>query len=202
MVGHGKVDLKDLGVDFMAFSGHKCLAPTGSAALYIAPGIAIDSAFVGGGTISDASVHDYSLLPVPEGMEAGTPNIAGFIGLGAALDYMASLGLENIHAQESKVVKKIVDGRAALGADVYGPRNIEEKASAVSFNIPGMDAHQVALMADEMARICIRSGHHCAIPVSKMLGIKASARASVQAFNTEKEAETLLEAVSKMRLLV
>ena len=201
MAGHWNVDLKDLGADFFAFSGHKCLAPTGTGALYVREGVQLDSPLVGGGTISDAQLHDYNLLPLPEGMEAGTPNIAGFIGLGAALDYLAALGLENVVAQEHKVVKKIIDGMNSLGVEWYGPRKIEERGNVVAFNVPGLDAHQVALMVDELAKVCIRSGHHCALPLSRMLGIKASARASLHAFNTEEEADQFIEALGKIKLL-
>ncbi len=201
MAGHWEVDLEDLGVDFFAFSGHKCLAPTGTGALYVREGVQLDSPFVGGGTISDAQLHDYKLLPLPEGMEAGTPNIAGFIGLGAALDYLTALGLDNVVAQEHKVVKKIIDGFQSLGIDWYGPRKLQERGNVVAFNIPGMDAHQVAMMVDELAKVCIRSGHHCALPLSRTLGIKASARASVHAFNTEEEAEKFIEALGKIKKL-
>ncbi len=201
-VGHRKADFKAWGADFVAFSGHKMLAPTGSGALYVAPGIALDSAFVGGGTIKDADLHSYELLPLPDGLEAGTPNIASFIGLGATLDYLSAVGLENIEAQERAVVGKIIKGFDQLGIEYYGPHKLEERGAPVAFNVKGMDAHEVAIMLDSLSKVCVRSGHHCALPITRMLGIKGSVRASVHVYNTEQDAQVLLDALAKVKALV
>lgn len=200
-VGHRKFDFKSLGADYVAFSGHKMMGPTGTGALYVAEGAEFESPIVGGGTITDADLHDYKLLPLPESMEAGTPNIAGFIGLGATIDYLSALGVDNIHSHERGLVSRMLAGMLNLGLEVYGPKDSSQKAGVVAFNVPKIDAHQTALMADQLGRVCIRSGHHCALPVSRMLGIRASARASVHAFNDESDISRLLDALSKIKAI-
>ena len=197
--GHRKSDFSDWDADFVAFSGHKMLAPTGSGALYVGPGASVDSAMVGGGTIKDADLHSYELLPLPDGLEAGSPNIASFIGLGATLDYISAIGVENVESQERKVVEKIAEGMERFGIEYYGPRKIEERGSPVAFNVKGIDEHQVAIMLDQIGKVCVRSGHHCALPITRMLGIKGSVRASVHVYNAEQDAQVLLDALGKVK---
>ncbi|MBI5635813.1 aminotransferase class V-fold PLP-dependent enzyme, partial [Candidatus Micrarchaeota archaeon] len=200
--GHYKMDFRKINADFIAFSGHKMLGPTGTGVLYKKEGVELDSAIVGGGTITDASLHDYKLLANREALEAGTPNIGGVIGLGAAVDYLSKIGLDNVLEHDRKLVKKIMDGFTQVdGVEYYGPRKIEDKTSVVSFNVRGSDAHQTALLCDSLARVCVRSGHHCAIPVTKLLGVKSTARASVYLYNTEAEADKFLDAVTQITKL-
>lgn len=199
MAGHFPVDFKRIGADFVAIAGHKMLAPSGTGCLYHS-GV-FQSPVLGGGMIRSVSLDHFELMPAPQGEEAGTPNIAGVIGFGAAIDYLSKIGLRDIEAHEQKLVSKILDGLRSLDADIYGPLDAREKTGLVSFNLKGIPSHQVAVMSDQLARVCIRSGHHCAMPLHKMLGVEGSARASVHFYNNESDVNALLNALKKISLL-
>ena len=203
--GHHAMNLKDLGVDFMAFSGHKFLAPTGTGVLYHREGVDLKPVFVGGGTIQDASARDYALLANRERFEAGTPNIAGWIALGAALDYASKIGLREIEEHEallSKELFKVFRDFENRGVDWYGPRDERDKSAPVfAFNIRGLKHHETAVMLDELKKICVRSGHHCCIPLTRALGVDGTVRASLYFYNTIEEINAFrqaLETVSKL----
>lgn len=196
---HFALDVKKLGCDFLAFSAHKMLGPTGVGALYIRRDLQakIYSPFLGGGTIRAVSETDYELTHFPESWEAGTPNIAGAIGFGAAIDYLKKLGMENVHAHTKKLAQQTAEAlRQIEKAVVYGDKSVRN--AIVSFNVEGMPAHDVAAMLDESARICVRSGHHCAMPLMKKLGCNGTVRASFYVYNTEQEAEKLIEALKQI----
>ncbi len=199
LIGHAEADFKRLGVDFAAFSGHKMLAPSGTGVLYHAGDFA--SPVIGGGMITSVTLTDYSLMPAPQGEEAGTPNIAGVIGLGAAIDYISKIGFAQIEAHEMKLVKAMLDELANANADVYGPLDPSKKAGLVAFNIGKLPAHQVAVMADQLEKVCIRSGHHCAMPLHHSLGIKGSVRASVHLYNNEADVQAFGRAIKKISAL-
>lgn len=198
--GHAPVDFKRLGVDFAAFSGHKMLAPSGTGVLYHSGDFT--TPVIGGGMITSVTLDDYALMPAPQGEEAGTPNIAGVIGLGAAIDYLSKIGFADIEAHEKKLVKLLLESLSKAKADVYGPLDVSEKAGLVAFNLGALPAHQVAVMADKLEKVCVRSGHHCAMPLHHFLGVNGSVRASVHVYNNEADIQAFARAISKISALV
>jgi len=199
--GHMPVDLKALGCDFFATAGHKgLLGPQGTGVLYIRHPEVLESALVGGGAVSDVSGLAYTLEPSPACFEAGTPNIPGVIGLGRAVEYVEKIGVSDIEKHEAKLSGEAAKRLSELEhVEVYGPEN---RAGIVPFNVKGLHAHDVALILDQTRKICIRSGHHCAIPVTRFLEVESTARASFALYNTEEEVDILVNAVNALKALV
>ncbi|MCD6202891.1 MAG: cysteine desulfurase, partial [Methanophagales archaeon] len=181
-VPHLPVDVKELGCDFMAFSGHKMLAPTGIGALYIREELMpeIEPLNVGGGGVETASFVDYKLKAANERFESGTPDISGAIGLGAAVDYLNAIGMENVRRREEELTKELIEGlREIPGVEIYGyDTSSDKRIGTVSFNIDGKNPDDVALMLDNKAGIIVRSGHHCCMPLMNYIGIEGTVRAS------------------------
>jgi len=200
-VPHMKLDVQKMGCDFLAFSGHKMCGPTGSGVLYIREELTdkIKPLCIGGGTIVDVDVDYYTLEKSPMKFEAGTPGIAEAIGLGAAVDYLRKIGMENIERHEKKLTKQMYDGLTGLPkVEVYGPEP-EFKIGIMSFNVGDLNPHDVALALDVSANIMVRSGHHCALPLTKNIIRKAgSVRASVYLYNTKEEIEKLVSTVEEI----
>jgi cysteine desulfurase / selenocysteine lyase len=199
--GHMPVDLKDLGCDFFATAGHKgLLGPQGTGVLYIREPAVLESASVGGGTVSDVSGLVYTLEPSPACFEAGTPNIPGVIGLGRAVEYVEKIGVSEIEKHEAKLSGETAKRLSELEhVEVYGPEN---RAGIVPFNVKGLHAHDVALILDQTRKICVRSGHHCAIPITRFLEVESTVRASFALYNTEEEVDILINAVNALKALV
>jgi len=201
-VPHMAVDVRSLGCDFLAFSGHKMCAPTGSGALYIREGVAdqIEPLAIGGGTIQDVGLEYFTLTKSPERFEAGTPPIAEVIGLGAATDYLRQIGLAEIRAHEERLVKQMYDGLLEIPkVTVYGPEP-ERRTGVVAFNVGNLNPHDVALALDISGNVMVRSGYHCSYPVMKEV-IHAEAgtvRASLYIYNTKEEVETFLATVREI----
>ncbi len=197
-VPHLPVDVKELGCDFMAFSGHKMLAPTGIGGLYIREQLMpeIEPLTVGGGAVETASFVDYRLKTANERFESGTPDISGAIGLGAAVDYLNAVGMGNIKVYEDGLTKRLIEGlKTVHGVELYGYDDDDARIGTVSFNIAGKNPDDVALMLDDKAGIIVRSGHHCCIPLMHYLGIEGTVRASLYIYNTGSEVDKLLELV-------
>lgn len=199
--GHMPVDVKELDCDFLAFSGHKGpMGPTGIGVLYARKSVyeRLDPLFLGGGMIRDVTLTGYSVADPPIRYEAGTPNIAGAIGLGAAVEYIQKIGLSEIQNQEKMLTENTLDALSALeGITWYGTR--EPHAGVVSFNVKGLHCHDVASILDSH-NIMVRSGHHCALPIMSRLHIQGTARASYHCFNTIEEVEhmtSILEEITK-----
>lgn len=192
--GHMPVDLKALDCDYFAAAGHKgLLGPQGTGILYIKNPETIQPTVLGGGTTSDADACGFTTKPSPECFEAGTPNLPGVIGLGAAVEYLQKIGVKNIEAHETKIARAAAEQLKEInGVEVYGPKN---RAGLVSFNIEGLEPHTVAMRLDKFKKICVRSGYHCAVPGQKALGINGSSRASFALYSTEEEADILVETV-------
>ena len=199
--GHMPVSLKDLRCDFFATAGHKgLLGPQGTGVLYIKEPDVLDSASVGGGTVSDVEGYTYVLEPSPACFEAGTPNIPGVIGLGRAVEYVEKIGVSEIEAHEIKLSREAAKRLSELEhVEVYGP---EDRAGIVPFNVKGLHAHDVALILDQTRKICVRSGHHCAIPIIRFLNVDSTVRASFALYNTEEEVDMLVNAVAGLKALV
>jgi len=200
-VPHMEVDVQKIGCDFLAFSGHKMCAPTGSGVLYMREEAAkdVEPLLIGGGTIDEVGVDYYRLDTGPRRFEAGTPDVAAVIGLGAAVDYLQKIGMDNIERYEKQLAKQMYEGLSALPkVEVYGPEP-EHRVSIVPFNVADLNPHDVALALDVSANIMVRSGHHCAQPLSKtVIGRPGSVRASAYLYNTSEEIEKLVSAVKEI----
>lgn len=200
-VPHMEVDVQKIGCDFLAFSGHKMCAPTGSGTLYIREELIdeVEPLCIGGGTIDDVGLGYYKLNGSPKRFEAGTPDVAAVIGLGAAVDYLQRIGMENIESHEKRLVKQMYKGLNDLPkVEVYGPKP-EHRVGIVPFNVGDLNPHDVALALDVSANIMVRSGHHCALPLSKtVLGKPGSVRASIYIYNTKEEINKLVSTVKEI----
>ena len=202
-VPHVKTDVLDMGVDFLAFSGHKMLGPTGSGGLYISEEQleSTEPLMIGGGTISDVSLNTYELAVPPMRFEAGTPAIAQVIGLGEACHYLDRVEMDNVQRWDEMLAEKLANGLMEIeGVDIYGPHDPKLRIGLVSFNIADMNPHDVALSLDSEYDIAVRSGHHCALPLMKELyGLPdGNVRASTYLYNTLDEVEVLLGAVENI----
>jgi cysteine desulfurase / selenocysteine lyase len=200
-VPHMPTDVNDLGCDFLCFSGHKMLGPKGTGVLWTRQ--KLEPLMVGGGMVEDVFADGFETRRGYEGLEAGTPNISGGIGLGKVVDYLVEAQMEEIQAHETRLAGILLEGLQEIeGVEVYGPPNSKDRSGIVSFNVNGLMPHDVALMLDQAANIMVRSGHHCCIPLMKHLGHQnGTVRASLYLYNTEEEIERLLgtvEEISKM----
>jgi cysteine desulfurase/selenocysteine lyase len=204
-VPHFPIDVVDLDCDYLAFSGHKMLGPTGIGALWGKKELLekLDQMLIGGGTIEEVGVDDYSLAPPPAGFEAGTPPIAEAIGLGAAVDYLQQIGMQEIFNHERDLTALALEKLREIPAvEVYGPMDVSKRCGIIAFNIRGMKPHDVASILDNSAKIMVRSGHHCAMPLHKefLRRPEGSVRASFYLYNTKAEIEALaatLEEIAK-----
>ncbi|MBI4399638.1 cysteine desulfurase [Candidatus Micrarchaeota archaeon] len=200
-VPHIPVDVQQIGCDFLAFSGHKMLAPTGIGILYGKKEILekMDPFLKGGDMIKEVHLDSTRWNELPWKFEAGTPNIEGGITMKVAIDYLNRIGMPNIREHEKKLTKYALDAFAnTKGIDVYGPRNVEEKGGVVSFNVQQIHPHDLASILDEEG-IAIRSGHHCAQPLMENLGLVAASRASFYLYNKEEEIDILINSLKKAR---
>ncbi len=194
---HIPIDVAELGCDFFALSGHKMLGPTGTGVLWVKKPQELEPTLFGGGMIESVSRDDYTLAHDYERFEAGTPHIAGGIGLGRAVEYLKAIGMEELRAYEERLAKRLLDGLLEIDTvRVYGSTNLNERIGVVSFTITGLHPHEVAFMLDDAADIMVRSGHHCCMPLMNHLGLTdGTVRASLYLYNTKEEIDTFLEIV-------
>jgi cysteine desulfurase/selenocysteine lyase len=201
-VPHMPVSVKDIDCDFLCFSGHKMLGPTGTGVLWMRKREEIEPLLVGGGMVEDVYEGGYDIKKGYEGFEAGTPDISACIGLGAAVDYLTRAGVEEVHEYEMRLTRKLLEGLEKIaGIKIFGPGldGQESRGGVVSFGVDGLLPHEVALMLDQASNISVRSGHHCCIPLMKHLGLKyGTVRASLYLYNTEDEIEKLLAALEQI----
>jgi cysteine desulfurase/selenocysteine lyase len=199
-VPHMPISVAEIGCDFLCFSGHKMLGPTGTGVLWAKKLDEIEPLFAGGGMVEDVGDHGYDIKQGYEGFEAGTPDISGGIGLGAAVDYLKDVGVEEIHRHESKLTRRLLQGMQSIkGVDIIGPQDLKSRGAVVSFNVSGLMPQEVALMLDSASNISVRSGHHCCIPLMKHLGLKyGTVRASMYLYNTKEEIDKLLSTVEQI----
>lgn len=193
---HLPVDVRALGCDFYAFSGHKVYAPTGTGALWGREEVLeMLPPWLGGGEmISEVSFEKTSYNTLPFKYEAGTPNIGGNIVLAAALDYVQEIGLEKIDAHEMALTSRMYDGLQELGVNILGTR--ENRGALVSITVPGVHHYDLGTLLDQMA-IAVRTGHHCCQPFMQSLGITGTTRYSFALYNTMDEVETALSATAR-----
>ncbi|MDM7935105.1 MAG: cysteine desulfurase [Methanothrix sp.] len=199
-VPHMPVSVKDIGCDFLCFSGHKMLGPTGTGALWMRVEDAIEPLLVGGGMVEDLMDQDLVVKKGFEGFEAGTPNISGGIGLGSAVDYLRRIGMEEVHRHEMRLTRRLLEGLSGIrGVEVHGNTDLEHRGGLVSFSVSGLLPQEVAMMLDHASRISVRSGHHCCIPLMRHLGLEhGTVRASVYLYNTEEDIDRLLEVTEQI----
>jgi cysteine desulfurase/selenocysteine lyase len=191
------VDVAEIGCDFYVFSGHKLYGPTGIGVLWGRADL-LDAMppYQGGGSMIDrVSFERTTYAPPPTRFEAGTPHIVGALGLHAAIDYVAGLGLEAIHAHETALVRQTRDAlRGINSVTLFGP---EDAAGIVSFSIEGVHPHDIGTILDE-SRVAIRAGHHCAQPLMEMLGVAATARASFGVYSGAADIEALVKGIDRV----
>ncbi len=202
-VPHLPVRVGEIGADFLAFSGHKMMGPMGIGGLYVRSDVLEKLAppFVGGGTVRDVEING-DVEPLwtkpPHRFEAGTPNVAGAVGLAEAVRYLSRVGPGNVEAHEKKLVEALLEGLRDLNAVIYGPEDPDERSGIVTFNLRGMAPHDLAALLSDEA-IAVRSGLFCAAPLMKKLGGESGAvRASFYLYNTVEEVERLLEVLGKV----
>jgi cysteine desulfurase / selenocysteine lyase len=201
-VPHRAVDIASIGCDFYAFTGHKMSGPTGTGALWARrEHLAAMPPFIGGGEmIKEVRFEGTVFNDAPHKFEAGTPNIAGFVGLGAAVDYLSGLGMRNIEAREQELLAHFNEALSKVeGLRIFG--QAREKAAVVSFLVEGAHAHDLATLLD-LEGVAIRSGHHCAHPLMQHFGVPATCRASLAFYNTHEEIEAFVAALQKVRRLL
>ena len=194
---HMTVDVQDLDCDFFALSGHKMAGPTGIGVLYGKEALLnqMNPIEFGGEMIDFVYEQSATWKELPWKFEAGTPNIAGSIGLGAAVDYLTEIGLDNIHQHEQDLLNYVMPQlREIEGLTIYGPEDNQRRGGVIAFNLDGLHPHDVATALD-MEGVAVRAGHHCAQPLIDHLGLPATARASFYIYNTFADCDKLVEAI-------
>ncbi|MEM8861392.1 MAG: cysteine desulfurase [Chloroflexota bacterium] len=200
-VPHAAVDVQDWDCDFMAFSSHKMCGPTGIGALYgKAEHLNAMPPWMGGGDmIRRVTLEKSTYNDLPYKFEAGTPAIAEGIGLGAAVDYLNSLGIDNVHAHEQAITSYALEAMSEVeGLRILGPKSAAERGGLVAFTLKGIHPHDIAQLLDDDG-IAVRAGHHCAMPMHKIMGIGASARASFYVHTTTDEVDALVTSLNRAR---
>ncbi len=196
-VPHMPVDVQDLDCDFLGFSSHKMLGPTGVGVLYGKRDQlnAMDPFLGGGEMIKRVTYEESTYADLPNKYEAGTPNIADVIAFGAAIDYLDALGMDAVREHEIEITQYAIDALSAVeGVTVYGPKDAHDKGGAVTFNYGDIHPHDLSQVLDQQA-IAIRAGHHCAQPLMRRLGCVATARASFYIYNRKDEVDALVDAL-------
>ena len=203
-VPHAAVDFQAWDCDFMVFSGHKMAGPTGIGALVAKPSILEQMPpFMGGGDmIRRVTLEKSTWNELPYKFEAGTPAIAEGIGLGAAVDYLTRLGMDNVHAHEQAITRYALEALSEVqGLQVLGPKEAAERGGLVTFTLAGAHPHDIAQILDEQG-IAIRAGHHCAMPLHHHLGLNATARASFYVHTTTAEVDALVRGLHHVRQIL
>jgi len=196
---HREIDVKKLGCDFLAFSGHKMLGPSGIGCLYGTYELLekLNPFIVGGETVERTTYDTQIFLKPPEKFEAGLQNYAGALGLAEAVKYLDKIGKDNVEKHENELNKIITDSLEAVGASIIGP-SAGQRGGIISFNLKGIKYHDVAIMLDEMANIMIRSGQFCVHSWFAAHGIEGAARVSLYLYNTKDECSIFRENIEKI----
>lgn len=196
-VPHMKVDVKNLDIDFLAFSGHKALGPTGVGILWGRASLLAELPpfLTGGSMIETVTMTGATWAPAPKKFEAGVPNMAQAAGLGAALTYLSKIGIENVHAHELALTKYLLEGLTAIdGVGIVGPTSTNDRGGSISFTIGDIHPHDVGQFLDSQG-IAVRTGHHCAWPLNRKMGVVATTRASLYLYNDIADCDALLAGV-------
>ena len=196
-VPHMKTDVKALDVDFLAFSGHKAVGPTGVGICWGRAELLADLPpfLTGGSMIENVTMESATWAPAPKKFEAGVPNMAQAVGLGAALTYLTGIGMDNIHKHEISLTKYLIEGLSAItDLRIIGPKTTELRGGVVSFTLGDIHPHDLGQYLDSQG-IAVRTGHHCAWPLTRKLGVPATTRASVYLYNTTDDLDALIVGV-------
>ncbi|MDR6865058.1 SufS family cysteine desulfurase [Phycicoccus sp. 3266] len=197
---HVALDVADLGVDFAAFSGHKMFGPTGVGVLWGRSELlhAMPPFITGGSMIETVRMEGSTYAAPPQRFEAGSPNAAQAVGLGAAIDYLGELGMDRIAAHEHALTERLLAGLAERPwVRVVGPAEAVDRVGAVAFDVQGVHAHDVGQVLDDQG-VAVRVGHHCAWPLHRRMGVTASTRASLAAYTTPAEVDAMLDALDRV----
>ncbi|MEK6916267.1 MAG: cysteine desulfurase [Nanoarchaeota archaeon] len=201
-VPHMPVDVQDLGADFFVFSGHKMLAPTGIGALYGKKELLEEMhPFMGGGDmISEVKLDGSKWNSLPWKFEAGTPNIADGVAFGTAVNYLEKLGMEHVRAHEKELIEYGIKKLSAIkGADIYGPLDTTIRGGVLTFNLKNIESTDVAAVLDSEYGIAIRTGMHCAQPLTEKFNLTSTCRASFYIYNTKEEIDVFIGAIKKVK---
>jgi cysteine desulfurase/selenocysteine lyase len=199
LVPHSSVDVTELGADFVAFSSHKMLGPTGIGVLWgRMDALEETEPFEGGGEmISDVTLHESTWAEIPHRFEAGTPPIIEAVGLHAAIDYLDSIGMDQVLQHDLELTEIALDRLGDVpGLQVQGPRDMDARGGVVSMSMDGVHAHDVATILDDQG-VAVRAGHHCAKPLMRRMGVAATARASFYVYNTEEDIDALVKGLRR-----
>ena len=200
-VPHMAVDVTKLNVDFLAFSGHKAVGPTGVGILWGRSELLekMEPMITGGSMIDHATIESATWAKAPKKFEAGVPNMAQAVGLGAALNYLSKIGMEKIHAHEEILVESALTGLQNIaGVEIIGSKSSRNRGSAISFTIEGVHPHDVGQVLDDLG-IAVRTGHHCAWPLMQQLKLNATTRASFYLYNTPEEVDIFLDGINQVK---
>ena len=198
-IPHMKIDVQDLDADFLVFSGHKMFAPLGIGVLYGKRELLnkMNPFLMGGDMIEYVHEQSTTFAPLPNKFEAGTQNVEGVVGLGAAIDYINSIGYDKIQEHDREIVEYAREKLLKLDyLDLYMTPNVENHSAVISFNIKGVHPHDVASILDS-ENVCVRSGNHCAQPLMRFLGIDSTCRASFYVYNTKDDIDRLVAGIEK-----
>ena len=201
LVPHAPVDVQTLGADFLGFSGHKMLGPTGIGVLWGRRELleSMEPAEGGGEMIRDVRLHESDWAEVPHKFEAGTPPFVEAIGLGAAVDYLSAIGMQDVLEHDRDLTGYALERLAEVpGLSVQGPADTVDRGGAISFDLPGIHAHDVATILDQEG-VAVRAGHHCAKPLLRSLGLIATTRASFYVYNVAEDVDALVDALGVAR---
>ena len=197
---HFTFDVNELDADFLAYSSHKMCGPTGAGVLYGREDLleAMPPFHGGGEMIREVWADRATWNELPYKFEAGTPNIAQAVGMGAAIEYLEGIGMDAIRRHEVEITSYAIRKLEDVGATVYGPRDLNERGGVVSFNLEGVHPHDMATIVDQEG-VCIRAGQHCAQPLMRRLGVAATARASFYLYNSNADVDALIGALEKSK---
>jgi len=192
---HMPIDVTELGVDFLVFSGHKALGPTGVGVMWSSLLDDLPPFLYGGSMIENVTMTAATWAPAPRKFEAGVPNMAQAVGLGAALDYLTALGMSNVHNHEVSLTKYLIEKLLQVPElKIVGPTNLDSRGGTVSFTVGEIHPHDLGQYVDSQG-VAVRTGHHCAWPLTRKLGVPATTRASLYLYNEESDCDALFDAI-------
>ena len=198
---HFAVDVKKLEVDFLAFSGHKVLGPTGIGVLWGKAELLdqLEPSLFGGSMVDSVTMQGATWAKAPRKFEAGVPNMAQAVGLSAAIDYISEIGMDKVAQHEQDLTKQLISGLQNIsGVQVIGPVDMKDRGGVVSFTVDGVHPHDVGQVLDQYG-IAVRTGHHCAWPLMRKLNLVGTTRASLYLYNSKSDVESLLESIEKVK---
>lgn len=194
-VPHMPIDVNALGVDFLMFSGHKALGPTGVGVLWSSLLNQLPPFLFGGSMIETVTMTSATWAPAPRKFEAGVPNMAQAVGLGAAIDYLSDIGMHEIHTHEAELTQYLLEKLLQVpDLNIVGPKSVDARGGSVSFTVGEIHPHDLGQFLDSQG-VAVRTGHHCAWPLTRKLGVPATTRASLYLYNDQSDCDALFDAI-------